>query len=149
MLIKNISIKDGLCNGTRLRVIKCGEHTIRASILYGVHTGKCFTFPRVHFYPNNEQMEVKLKRTQYPFRLAFAMTINKSQGQTFDRIGISLCDPVFSHGQLYVAMSRVRAFCDLGIRVCQLNTTQSIQGRIEGHDGIYTSNIVEKNIFNN
>jgi len=36
------------------------------------------------------------------------MTINKSQGQTFDKVGIDLCKDVFNHGQLYVAFSRVR-----------------------------------------
>ena len=37
------------------------------------------------------------------------MTINKSQGQTFERLGLLLPQPVFSHGQLYVAFSRVRS----------------------------------------
>ena len=46
-------------------------------------------------------------RAQFPVRLAFAMTVNKSQGQTIrGRVGLYLPDPVFGHGQLYVASSR-------------------------------------------
>jgi len=52
---------------------------------------------------------VKFERVQFPLRLGFAMTINKSQGQTLGRVGICLNQgQVFSHGQLYVALSRVR-----------------------------------------
>ena len=40
-------------------------------------------------------LPVTLKRLQFPVLLAFAMTINKSQGQTFDRVGIYLPEPVF------------------------------------------------------
>eukprot|EP00889_Picochlorum_renovo_P006202 jgi/Picre1/33232/NNA_008557.t1 len=45
-------------------------------------------------------------RTQLPIRVAFAMTINKAQGLTLQRVGVYLRDDVFSHGQLYVALSR-------------------------------------------
>ena len=48
----------------------------------------------------------KMKRKQFPIRLSFAMTINKAQGQTIPHVGIYLLEPVFSHGQLYVALSR-------------------------------------------
>ena len=51
-------------------------------------------------------MPFKLKRRQFPVRLAVAMTINKAQGQTLGRMGLFLPTPVFSHGQLYVALSR-------------------------------------------
>src|SRR5436190_22794492 len=43
------------------------------------------------------------QRTQFPLRLAFAMTINKAQGQTLRHVGLCLTEPVFTHGQLYVA----------------------------------------------
>ncbi|KAG5548708.1 hypothetical protein RHGRI_014158 [Rhododendron griersonianum] len=43
-----------------------------------------------------------MTRHQFPIRLAYALTINKSQGQTVKFIGVDLRTPVFSHGQLYV-----------------------------------------------
>ncbi len=49
---------------------------------------------------------IKLNRRQFPIQLAFAMTINKAQGQTIKHVGIDLHKPVFTHGQLYVAFSR-------------------------------------------
>ena len=45
------------------------------------------------------------------------MTINKSQGQTFDRLGLLLPQPVFSHGQLYVAFSRVRSLTSIKVQI--------------------------------
>lgn len=49
----------------------------------------------------------EFKRLQFPVRLAFGMTINKAQGQSLDVVGVILQTPCFSHGQLYVAFSRV------------------------------------------
>ena len=46
-----------------------------------------------------------MKRRQFPIRLSFAMTMNKAQGQNIDNLGVHLPQPVFSHGQLYVALS--------------------------------------------
>ena len=50
----------------------------------------------------------QLTRKQFPLRLAYVMTFNKSQSQTLDRVLIDITGPPFSHGQFYVAMSRVR-----------------------------------------
>jgi hypothetical protein len=51
-----------------------------------------------------------LRRRQFPIKPAFAMSINKAQGQTLKCVGIYLKDDVFGHGQLYVALSRSGSF---------------------------------------
>jgi ATP-dependent DNA helicase PIF1 len=57
----------------------------------------------------------QFKRKQFPIRLSFSMTVNKSQGQTIPNVGVYLPAPVFSHGQLYVAMSRATARTNIKI----------------------------------
>jgi hypothetical protein len=66
--------------------------------------------PRTNFEHGTKRgdLRVGFKRTQFPVRLSFAMTINKAQGQTLTTEGLDLFDSqVFSHGQLYTAFSRV------------------------------------------
>jgi ATP-dependent exoDNAse (exonuclease V) alpha subunit len=70
----------------------------------------------------------KFKRKQFPIRLSFAMTINKAQGKTIPIVGVYLLEPVFSHGQLYVALSRATAKSNikiLAIKGNQKNTKNS------------------------
>ena len=60
--------------------------------------------------PSTSELPFSMTRRQFPVRLAFAMAINKSQGQSMNFVEIDLRTPVFSHGQLYVALSRCRSF---------------------------------------
>lgn len=72
--------------------------------------GKHVFIPRIPLLSSqDEKLPIPFKRTQFPIRLCFAMTINKTQGQTLDFVEIYLREPVFSHGQLYVALSRAKS----------------------------------------
>jgi hypothetical protein len=63
---------------------------------------------RVDFDWKISQVGMTVVRKQFPFRLAYAVTFNKSQGQTLDRAVVDVRNPVFAHGQMYTAASRVR-----------------------------------------
>ena len=104
MLLRNLDAPK-LCNGTRLIVKAMMDNVIEATILTGCAAGQDVFIPRIPLIPSD--MPFEFKRLQFPLRLSFAMSINKSQGQSLKVAGIHLMTPCFSHGQLYVAMSRV------------------------------------------
>ena len=139
MLMRNLNAQEGLCNGTRLKVLRLTSNCIYAKLLTGAQKGKTVFIPRVTINSGETDLPFTLKRRQFPVRLAFAMTINKSQGQSVERVGLYLAEPVFAHGQLYVALSR--ATSKDGIKVVVLNPGASED------EGVWTSNVVYRQLF--
>jgi hypothetical protein len=114
ILLRNLDPIQGLCNGTRLTVTRATRRCLEVRINGG-------DFDRQHrlIYrcklSTSESLHFTLTRLQFPIRLAFAMTINKSQGQSLRYVGIDLRRPVFTHGQLYVAFSRSTNVHDMAV----------------------------------
>ncbi|XP_036343195.1 uncharacterized protein LOC118752408 [Rhagoletis pomonella] len=104
IMLRNIN-QPKLCNGTRLAVKRTMNNVIEATILQGKFKGEDVLIPRIPMIPTD--LPFDCKRIQFPIRLAFAITINKSQGQTLQLCGIDLTYSCFGHGQLYVGCSRV------------------------------------------
>ena len=104
ILLRNLN-PPRLCNGTRLVIKKLMKNIVEASILNGKFRGESVLLPRIPII--STEVHIEFKWIQFTIRLAFAMTINKSQGQTMSVCGLDLGTPCFSHGQLYVACSRV------------------------------------------
>lgn len=119
MLLRNLDTRRGLCNGTRLVVRSMRDHVVEAEMLLAEHAGTRVLIPRITLTPSDTDLPFTLRRRQLPLRVAFAMTINKSQGQTFERVGLYLTDPVFTHGQLYVGFSRVRSLDRITVKLPQ------------------------------
>ena len=141
MLLRNLDVKKNLCNGTRLRIRALHRNYIGAELITGVGAGQTVFIPRITLAPSDSELPFTLRRRQFPVRLAYSMTINKSQGQTFPKVGLFLQRPCFSHGQFYVAFSRARAFGDVKVKVAKTNTQGYIWGKC------YTSNIVYRQVL--
>jgi ATP-dependent DNA helicase PIF1 len=115
LLLHNLNQPIGLCNGTRLIVKRLGQHVIEVEIITGNNVGKRVFIPRIIMSPSGIDWPFVLRRRQFPVRVAFVITINKSQGQTFNNVGVYLLSPVYSHGQLYVAISWVTSSANIKI----------------------------------
>ena len=148
ILLRNIDPANGLCNGTRLVVRAFQKNAIDVEIVLGQHSGNRVFLPRIPLCPSDDEMfPFRFKRKQFPVRLSFAMTINKSQGQTIPNVGVYLPEPVFSHGQLYVALSRATATANIKVLTGsgdeeKENKKMDKENKKNSTSEIYTKNIV-------
>ncbi|KAF0767637.1 ATP-dependent DNA helicase RRM3-like, partial [Aphis craccivora] len=95
-----------------------------ATIITGCAQGESTFIPRIPLLSSNYPFE--FKRLQFPIKVSFAMTINKSQGQSLKIAGIDLSDDCFTHGQFYVACSRVSSPTSLVILAPNRRTTNVV-----------------------
>jgi ATP-dependent DNA helicase PIF1 len=138
LLLRNLDPASGLCNGTRLLITRMAGRVIEGKILTGSCAGDVVFIPRIALTSEaNVGLPFILRRVQFPVRLAFGVTINKSQGQSLNRVGLYLITPVFTHGQLYVGLSRGTSCRNIRILLDNSSTGRTNQ----------TANIIFDEIF--
>lgn len=138
IFLRNINQTSGLCNGTRLLVSRLMKKVIEARVITGTAIGHRVYIPRITLTETDKELPFTFRRKQFPIKVCYAMTINKSQGQSLAKIGVYLPEPVFSHGQLYVALSRATSLQALKILILPQ----------EGNSEQQTKNIVYTEFLN-
>ena len=106
-LLRTISKKDHLCKNIRVKILSISRYRIKVLTLGEIKTVK--SIPRILFKITHP-VGFTLMRTQFPLQLAYAMTKNKSQGQSLPWCVNDITVESFSHGQEYVALSRPQEF---------------------------------------
>lgn len=146
MLLRNDPQKR-FVNGSIALVIYLDHETVKLRLLGGDHEGEEIELDKTEWemlkYEYDEKSEKKLEARvigtfkQYPVKMAWAITIHKSQGKTFDRVIIDLGRGAFEYGQSYVALSRCRTLDGIVLkRVLKFSDIMVDDRIVEFYDGM-------------
>ncbi len=124
-LVTRVINSLGLANNSRVRVTNVRMHSVKV-IIMGDNEGQTVRIPCIIFKFRMPYGKLyQLTRRQFPLRLAYAMTYNKSQAQTLSKVLLDITSPPFSHGQLYVALSHVQDYNKIRFYVTEDQLMQS------------------------
>ena len=97
ILLQNLDLKAGLCNGTWMTITRLNNPTMEVHILRGQFDRNTHILPHIKLSTTDE-LHFQLTRKQFPIHLSFAMIVNKAQGQSLDHVGLNLHASAFTHG---------------------------------------------------
>lgn len=150
MLLRNQDPVCGESNGTRMIVRSFTDNLIMCEIISEAARGRMVPVYRMDLVADDPIMPKKFQRTQFPLLPAYAMTVNKSQGQTIQRVGLYITSEFFSHGQAYVAFSRVKSSRDIIVHFAdgqfQGNLMKNHR-RVADRTRVFSPNMVYREIF--
>jgi len=143
ILIRNLSLKDGHCNGTRYVILSITRRCILARKLNnnGADDPTADIFiPRIPMTSKDFDYPVPFVRVQFPVLVAYYLTISRAQGQTFQKAGLYLPRNVFAHGHMYVGLSRCGNPNGLNVYADQMEFAH-LQDKLD-KDRLYSKNVV-------
>jgi hypothetical protein len=129
MCMQNLDVPNGICNGTMMIVERLDPAVVwcRVNTRFGQRLQPIA--PTKFIYSSNG---FKFTRTQLPLRVAFAATINRAQGGTYDHVAYHAQRPIWAHGMLFTAVTRVTSpegltiLCDPSLAVPSITHADSI-----------------------
>ena len=145
VLMRNLDVTGGHCNGTRYTILEVSSNFIMIQKLNGSEDEIILILKLL--YTNNENdLGFVFTRLQFSVMLAYYMTFNRAQGQSVEKCGLLLPQSLFTHGQLYVGLSRCRDLKNVFMYTCQ-DEFWVLDVDLD-HNATYTRNIMYKEVFN-
>ena len=132
-----LTLTTGLFSGTRCLLIGASPWCLHVEIATATNARQKAFVSRCELTSSEGELLFVFTRWPFPVTPCFEMTINRVQGETLERVGIFLRRPVFSHGQLYVVVSRAISRENLWFMVVGGSSTLP-----DGSQGICTANTV-------